>query len=78
METATLGLKVDTSGAKEAIEVFNTLADAAERASKALDELAGKAGNDVEINIKIVGAVAAVDIKPFILNVQGDTAPGVR
>jgi hypothetical protein len=61
-QTATLGLAIDSSSVKDATEVLNTLIDAAERASKALDELAGKAHGGIVV--QVVDRIAHVEIKP--------------
>ena len=62
MTIATLGLKVDAGEIAQSIHTLTDLANAAERASKALDELAGKSHGGIVI--RVAGSLAHVEIKP--------------
>jgi uncharacterized protein YggE len=59
MNLAKLGIEVDASNAVEALKA---LAEAAEHANAALEQLAGKEHGG--LTIKIAGGVGLVEIKP--------------
>jgi len=58
-----LGLTIDTSSVAEATAALNALAAAAERVSKALNDLGSKAHGNITINV--AGSLAKVDIQPM-------------
>lgn len=61
-ELKSLGINIECSGAESAAHALNTLAIAAERAKKAIDELNGAAHGGVVV--QIVGDICRAEVKP--------------
>lgn len=69
MEAVKLGINVDAREVTAATEALSQLAVAAERASQALDNLASKEHGGIAV--KVVGAVAHVEIAPPKVEITG-------
>lgn len=68
--TENVELKISVDALADAADALNTLADAAERAKKAIDALNGAAHGGV--NVKIVGQIATCEVLPAVGAAAGD------